>query len=204
LGFSFGAYPRFWDKVFGRTEQKTVILLVSDQQNLPTSLAQKFADETDYTLEIKEIKTPNLFLSDAKDANLLYAPWDWLESSKETLHPWTEQLWSQLFTDFQSVDIFGQRFFPLFWTLQPDTKDAKKQIHKQFYFEGLASFKEPSDGTKFFLKFLMDHEDLLQEWTHNKKMGSTLRKAAAWTDFPEELKPQAVRANPLADISVKK
>lgn len=193
LGFSFGAYPQFWDKVFGRTEQKTVVMIVSDQQSLPEGLAQKFSDETGYTLQIQEIKTLNLFLSDAKSANLLYAPWDWLEPSKANLHVWTDQLWSQLFADFQSVDIFGQKFFPLFWTL-------KNEPHKQFYFEGLATLKEPSDGTKFFLRFLLDHEELMKDWTRKKNMGSTLQKASHWTDMPEDLKPQAIRENPLAEL----
>jgi hypothetical protein len=194
LGFSFGAYPQFWDKIFGRTEQKTVVMIVSDQQSLPEGLAQKFSDETGYTLQIQEIKTPNLFLADAKSANLLYAPWEWLEPSKASLHTWTDQLWSQLFADFQSADIFAQKFFPLFWKLKTDP-------HKQFYFEGLATFKEPTDGTKYFLRFLMDHEELMKDWTRKKNMGSTLQKASRWTDFPETLKPQAMRASPLAELT---
>jgi hypothetical protein len=198
IGFSFGAYPRFWDQVLGRKDNQTIVFLTSDQQNLPPSLVQDFFADTGYDLQIQEVKTPNLFLVEAKNASVLYAPWEWLEASKDHLQTWPDSLWSQLYADFQSSDFFAQKFFPLFWTLQADS-DNKKYFH----FEGFATFNADNEGAKTFVGFLLRHPKLLKAWTQQKKMGATLQKASEWKDLSNELKPQSVRENPLAEISTK-
>jgi hypothetical protein len=198
--FSLGAYPHFWNHLLGRQDQDTVVFMVSDRSGLPEDLPEKFFRETGLTLQLWEVKTPNLFLSEARNADLLYAPWEWLSSQQDNLHTWTDQLLSQLFADFQSTDIFAQKFFPLFWSLQPEEGKAKKQFH----FEGLATLKVPSEETKTFIGFLIHHEEILKEWTRQKGLGSTLQKATLWSDLSASLKPQAVREYPLAEISVKK
>lgn len=197
VGFSFGAYPRFWDHMMGRKDSKMVLLLTSDQQSMPSGLVEAFVADTGYDLEIQEIKTPNLFLVEAKNASILFAPWEWLESSKDTLQTWPDTIWSQLYSDFQSSDFFAQKFFPLFWTLQSDATDVKKQFH----FEGFATTSSDTEGAQIFLNFLLEHKEFAKAWVLQKKMGSTLQKASDWKDLPNELKPQAVRENPLGPVS---
>jgi hypothetical protein len=197
IGFSFGAYPRFWGQMTGRDRSQTILILTSDRQDFPPEFMTVFFDETGYSLQIEEVKTPNLFLAEAKKANILYAPWEWLQSSKERLRPWPDRVWSRLFADFQSLDLFGQKFFPLFWSLQADPANPAK---KQFHFEGLATEDENLEGAQVFIDFLKDHRDFLKTWTLQKKMASTLQSAEDWPDFPASFKPDAVRATPLANV----
>jgi len=189
IGFSIGAYPQYLRKILGK-KSDTVLLLTSDARLVPTQFLLDYEKTTGRSIQVTQVESYHLFRTEARDADLLFAPLSWLSQFPEILKPLPNQgsFKELLSSDFLTLKLDLDFFLPLLW------KTEEREDQTQLLIWGFATPQEDTEGLKEFLNFLLTSDARLQEWASQAQgFAFTLQRSNFISDFPENQKAQHFR-----------
>ncbi|PIS11802.1 MAG: hypothetical protein COT73_01815 [Bdellovibrio sp. CG10_big_fil_rev_8_21_14_0_10_47_8] len=184
IGYSRGAFPKLWEKVFGPANP-TITILTSEKALIPDSLLSQFEDSFGLLTDAKSVENFHLFQAEAQTSDLLIAPTQWLSEIKELSQPLTLSP-NLLSADFRTEKLSSSHFFPLFWKV--DTKSQKETLT----IWGITSFRQGKDTSKL-LEFLLKNPDHLKKWIEHTGLASTLEISNSIEGLAENLRAIHIR-----------
>lgn len=198
IGFSIGAFPKQWKFLKG-DDTSDLHLLFSDPNLIPKELIFSFEKISGIHVVVDVKTSLPIFQSEAHNADLLFAPLEWVDTLKPLLHPLEKisPLKEQLFSDFQSSRLEPDIFLPMFWKVENEglisfygflTAQNSKNLHKD---------------AQFFLKYVFEKKSNIEHWATQIQMATTL-KSDSKSILPDFLKAQKIRSHNLSAIQIKR
>lgn len=198
IGFLIGAYPQVIRKISGK-DSDALLLLTSDARLIPAQFLLDYEKATGHAIEVVHVESYHLFRTEAQKADLLFAPLSWMAQFSEILKtlPEQEKFKDLLSTDFQTLKLDVDFFLPVLWK----TEQRNSSTHLLIW--GFASPKEPTDGQRDFLSYLLTSETKLKEWAPQVKDYSfTLQITDTLPVFPVEQRAQKFREVSLPSLII--
>lgn len=198
IGFGLGAYPQLIRQMLGQ-ESETLLILASDSRLIPYQFLLDYEKATGHSVQVVQIESYHLFRTEAKNADLLFAPLSWLSQFPENLKtlPDQDEFRELLSSDFRTLKLELDFFLPLIWK----TENRDNKTHLMIW--GFATPQEDLDHSTEFLQYLLTSHSRLKDWAHQiQGLSFTLQASNEIEDFPEDQRAQKFREVSLSNLQI--